>query len=100
MHGIIYTDKSDHLPIFLLTKLNNNTKDDTITETRLYNDHTIATFRYIVDNIFWGDVYACQDPEESYKMFLYKITEVYDKTFQLVKKKDQKREIHTLDYQR
>ena len=48
MQGMIYTDISDHLPIFLLTKLNNNTKDDTITETRLYNDHTIATFRWIL----------------------------------------------------
>ena len=34
MQGIIYTYISDHLPIFILTKLNNNTKDDTITEIR------------------------------------------------------------------
>ena len=53
MQGIIYTDISDHLPVFLLTKLNNNTKDETITEARLYSDHTIATFRCIVDKIFW-----------------------------------------------
>ena len=51
MQEIILTDISDHLPIFILTKLNNNTKDDTMTETRLYNDHTIATFRCIVDKI-------------------------------------------------
>ena len=52
MQGIIYTNISDHLPIFLLNKLNNNTKDDTIIETRLDNDQTIATFRCIVDKIF------------------------------------------------
>ena len=87
MQGIIYTDISDHLPIFLLTKLNNNTKDDTIIKTRLY----IATFRCSVDKIVWDDVYECQDPEESYKMFLNKITQAYDKAFPLVKKKNRRK---------
>ena len=90
----MHTYISDHLPIFMLTKLNNNTKDDTIIETRLYNDHTIATFRCIVDQIFWGDVYACQDHEESYTMFLNKITEAYDKAFPLVKNKTEDRNIN------
>ena len=94
MQGIIYTDISDHLPIFLLTKLNNNTKDDTIIKTRLYNDQTIATFRCSVDKIVWDDVYECQDPEESYKMFLNKITQAYDKAFPLVKKKPEERNIN------
>ena len=94
MQGIIYTDISDHLPIFLLTKLNNNTKDDTIIKTRLYNDPTIATFRCSVDKIVWDDVYECQDPEESYKMFLNKITQAYDKAFPLVKKKTEERNIN------
>ena len=75
MQGIIYTDISDHLQIFLLTKLNSNTKDDTIIKTRLYNDQTIATFRCSVDKIVWDNVYECQDPKESYKMFLNKITQ-------------------------
>ena len=35
--GIIYTDISDHLPIFLLTKQINDTKVDTEIETRIYN---------------------------------------------------------------
>ena len=81
----IYTDISDYLPIFLLTKLTNNTKDDTIIKTRLYNDQTIATFRCSVNKIVWDDVYECQDPEECYKMFLNKITQAYDKAFPLFK---------------
>ena len=91
MQGIIYTDISDHLSIFLFTKLNNNTKDDKIIKTRLYNDQTIATFRCSVDKIVWDDVYECQDPEESYKMFLNKITQAYDKAFPLVKKKTRRK---------
>ena len=92
MQGIIYTDISDHLPIFLLTKLNNNTKDDTIIKTRLYNDQTIATFRCSVDKIVWDDVYECQDPEESYKMFLNKIHRHMIKHSHLLRK-NQKKEI-------
>ena len=35
LHGIFYTDMSDHLPIFLVTKLNNDIKDDVTIETSL-----------------------------------------------------------------
>ena len=35
---IFYTDISDHLPIFLISKLNNDIKDDVTIETRIYND--------------------------------------------------------------
>ena len=94
MQEIIYTDIFDHLPIILLTKLNSNTKDDTIIKTRLFNDQTTATFRYSVDKIVWDDVYECQDPEESYKMFLNKITQAYDKAFRLVKKIPEERNIN------
>ena len=34
-HGFIYTDISDHLPIFLLTKQINDTKVDTVIETSI-----------------------------------------------------------------
>ena len=44
-HGIIYTDISDHLPIFLLSKQINDTKVDTVIETRIYNEQ--ATTFYI-----------------------------------------------------
>ena len=62
LHGIFYTDISDHLPIFRLTKLNNDIKDDVTIETRIYNDQTIALFNSIIDTICWNDVYASEDP--------------------------------------
>ena len=74
LHGIFYTDISDHLPIFLLTKLNNDIKDDVTMETRIYNDQTIALFKSIIDTICWNDVYASEDPPKSYTSFLKKIS--------------------------
>ena len=70
LHGILYTDISDHLPIFLLTQLNNNNiKDDVTIEIRIYTDHTVALFKSIIDTICWTDVYECEDPQKSYTIF-------------------------------
>ena len=92
LHGILYTDISDHLPIFLLTKLNNDIKDDVTIETRIYNDQTIASFKSMIDTICWNDVYASEDPQKSYTSFLKKMSLAYDKSFLLAKKKGKKRE--------
>ena len=66
-HGIIYTDISDHLPIFLLTKQINYTKIDTVMETRIYNEQT--TFKESIDQITWDELYAFKNPKESYSKF-------------------------------
>ena len=46
-HGIIYiyTDTSDHLPIFLLTKQINDTEVDRVIETTVYTEQTTTTFQ-------------------------------------------------------
>ena len=69
---ILYADISDHLPIFVLTKRTNDLNDDIIIETRKQNESTMHTFRCLVDNICWQDVYACDDPNKSYRIFLAK----------------------------
>ena len=59
-----FIDISDHLPIFLLTKLNNDIKDDVTIKTGIYNDQTIALFKSIIYTICWNDVYASEDPQK------------------------------------
>ena len=76
-HGIIYTDISDHLPIFLLTKQINDTKIDTVMETRIY--HEQATFKESIDQITWDELYAFKNPKESYSKFHNEILFVYNK---------------------
>ena len=71
---MLYADFSVHLPIFVLTKRTNDfvLNDDIIIETRKQNESTIHTFRCLVDNICWQDVYACDDPDNSSRIFLEK----------------------------
>ena len=69
-HEIIYTDISDHLPIVLLTKQINDTKVDTVIETRVYNEQATTT---------WDEIYACKNPQESYSKFLNEMLFVYNK---------------------
>ena len=85
-HGIIYTDISDHLPIFLLTKQINDTKVDTVIETRIYNEQATTTFKESIDQITWDEIYASKNPQESYSKFLNEIVFVYNKSFPLIKK--------------
>ena len=87
-HGIIYTDISDHLPIFLLTKQINDTKVDTEIETRIYNEQATTTsiFKESIDQITWDEIYASINPQESYSKFRNEILFVYNKSFPLIKK--------------
>ena len=87
INGILYADISDHLPIFVLTKRTSDLNDDIIIETRKQNESTIHTFRCLVDNICWQHVYACDDPDESYRIFLEKNSLVYDEAFPIIKRK-------------
>ncbi len=70
INGMSYAGISDHLPIFVLTKRTNDLNDDIIIETRKRNESTVHTFRCLVDDISWQDVYACGDPNKSYRIFL------------------------------
>ena len=45
LQGILYSDISDHLPIFILTTLNNYKQDYVAIESRKYTHHTISLFK-------------------------------------------------------
>ena len=46
-YGIMYTDISDHLPIFVLTTQINDPKVDTVIETRIYNEQATTTLKEV-----------------------------------------------------
>ena len=70
-----------------MTKRTNDLNDDIIIETRKHNESTIHTFRCLVDNICWQDVYACDDSDKSYRIFLEKNYLVYDEAFPIIIRK-------------
>ena len=84
-HGIIYAAISDHLPIFVLTKEINDTKVDTVIETRIYKEQATTTFKESIDQIRWDEIYSSINPQDSYSKFLNEILFIYNKSFPLIK---------------
>ena len=90
LQGILYSDIADHLPIFILTTLNNGKQDYVTIKTRKYTHHTIALFKSTIEAICWNDIYACKDPQISYINILKKMSQVYNKSFPLNTKRVKK----------
>ena len=93
LQGILYSDISDNLPIFILTTLNKDKQDYVTMETRKYTHHTIALFKSTIETTCWDDINACKDPQISYTELLKKLSQVYNKSFPL-KTKRVKKEKH------
>ena len=74
LQGIVGSDIYNHLPIFILTTLNNEKQDYVTTETRKYTHHSISLFKSTIETTCWNYVYACRDPQISYNEFLKKMS--------------------------
>ena len=79
LQGILYTDTSDYLPIFILTTLNSDKQDYVAIETRTYTHNTISLFKSTIQAACWNDVYACQNPQIRFTELLKKMPKVYNK---------------------
>ena len=67
--GILYTDLSDHLPIFQVTHLKLDVEPLCQKRlARLVNPTTIAAFRSRVETIEWSQVYNSDSTDDSYKI--------------------------------
>ena len=82
LQRILNSDISNHLPIFILTTLNNDKQDYVTIETR---NIFIILIKKNIEASCWNDVYARKDPQISYTLFLKKISQVYNKSFPLKK---------------
>ncbi len=92
LNGLIFSDISDHLPIFHLASLSSNT--DNISEKRkntnyrrTVNKDSLTTFLLSVKNISWESTYQTNDACESYNNFHNSLKVAIDKSFPLVEMK-------------
>ena len=92
LNGLIFSDISDHLPIFHLASLSSNT--DNISEKikntnyrRTVNKDSLTTFLLSVKNISWESTYHTNDTCESYNNFHNSLKVAIDKSFPLVEMK-------------
>ena len=86
LQGILYSDISDNLPLFILTTLNNDRQDYVTIEARKYTHHIISLFKSTIVATCWNDVYACKNPQTSFTEFLKTISQVYNNSFPINQK--------------
>ena len=87
--GILYTDLSDHLPVFQITfslKKGNDTHCDI--KYRLMNKNTVDRLCKDLKNEDWNDIYDKTDPQEAYNYFYGKLFKLYEKNIPLIKTKN------------
>ncbi len=78
--GIILTDISDHLPIFVSTNQSvyKNSNNVVEFEIRDMNSRNIDLFKGKLSEVDWDDVCSGGDCNESYNMFIDKFSDLYD----------------------
>ena len=89
--GILYTDISDHFPVFAVpdicpTQTSASSVPNNETLTRNINDTTINHFREKLSNADWADIYAQRECQNAYSLFHSKMSSLYEECFPLKKK--------------
>ena len=85
--GNLFTDLSDHLPVFLKTinlqRFKHHNAIDT--KSRFLNDKTINHLCQDLENIDWKNAYSQSDAQVAYKHFYSKLYGLFDKNIPLIK---------------
>ena len=86
-NGIMFTDISDHFPIFTvnnLTKIDNSVKT---VNRRSYNKLNSEKFKTEIQNFDWNQIYNFTDCQEAFSFFHKHFKSLYDKCFPIRKTK-------------
>lgn len=87
--GIIMSDLSDHLPIFIVTDFNVYRKmnDNDDIEVRQFTNENMNTFKTELRKVEWDRVCDSNDTNILYTKFISKFNEVFDKCIPQKKKR-------------
>ena len=86
--GLLFTDISDHLPIFtILSDHCKNTSKNIYVTFHDKNANNMAAFKAELQTVNWDDVTGHNDPNSAYETFLSKYVASYNKSFPLKKVK-------------
>ena len=86
--AIFKSNISDHFPIgaFFSTTVEQSNNGDTYIYKRIINNEAIQRVNQKLYELNWNELKNCEDPYESYKIFLTKFIPIYETFFP--KKKD------------
>ena len=81
--GLILTDISDHLPIFISTNLSAYQNEETYSnvDVREINDQNICKFNQKLGSVDWDDVCCSNDVDTTYNCFIDKFNVLYNVVF-------------------
>ena len=77
--GVILSDISDHLPIFLGIGKKSKTQNTNLTEKRSFSKDNINIFTSYLENYNWNMLYSCTEAEQASEIFF----DVWDSLFNL-----------------
>ena len=82
----IFTDPiSDHFAVFQCAALPISPYRITNTEkVRIFNENNLRRFHDILDEHSWDDVYAQNDPDPAFRLFLHKLQFTFNETFPII----------------
>ena len=86
--GLLFTDISDHLPVFSICFDENNSNQNPNDFTAAFRDKNKKKqlkFKEKLESVNWSQLDGYDDPNKSYKYFLSKYTELYNASFPLKK---------------
>ena len=82
--GILFSDISDHLPIFTIQPNKPLMSTDNVNVIRRdINPRTLSIFQLELKNCKWNDIYQYNDPNAAYNNFLDKYSTIYNSSFPL-----------------
>ena len=81
LSGILYTDISDHLPVFYIDYTMNVAAADIYISKRSYSLHNMNLFRTEVGNHDWSTILSQNDAQLAYSLFYKDFTCIYNRCF-------------------
>ena len=83
LSGILYSDISDHFPVFYIDYTCIRPSKPRTFKKRIYSQTNIDTFSRALESNDWSKVLTSEDPQEAYTCFHNIFTDIYNKCFPL-----------------
>jgi hypothetical protein len=85
LHGILYTDMSDHFPVFCIDLHSTIVEDDKYIYKSVCSNKKIETFNHELSSVDWNTVENITDTQHAYTEFSTIFNNLYNKYFPLKK---------------
>ena len=81
--GILYTENSDHFPIFYIDKATGIKHPAKYFKKQIYSQESLELFSNLLQNNDWSGVLWSDNPQDAFQLFSDCYRDVYDKCFPL-----------------